>query len=174
MLRTLRKANNSKMARNQILLILTLLNVNIILGQIAIKQSISESFETIGEVDLFGGVGSTINGSASLLKISGKDEYVLTFQDQSFKAINASISIRFLATEKELDFLFDELKSCYLSPKEEYSLAIGEDLLMFSNPNSNVIHISSREGYFFTTAAGLYILFGKEWNRKDFKSFLKG
>lgn len=143
-------------------------------GQIGKKLSLDASIELVGEVDLYGGQGYTINGKASVYRILSENKFVLSFQNQDFKVIDKIASIPFLGTYNDLDYLFKELRSCFKSPKEVFNIKVGEFDVQFSNHRGNEILVTTEQGYFSTTAAGLYSLFGKKWNKQEFRNYLKG
>lgn len=143
-------------------------------GQIGRKQSLDAAIELVGEVDLYGGQGYTINGKATISRILNENKFVLTFQNQDYKVIDKVASITFFGSNNDLDYLFNELRSCFKSPKEVFNIKVGKFDVQFSNHRGNEIFVTTEQGYFSTTAAGLYVLFGKNWNKQEFKSYLKG
>lgn len=143
-------------------------------GQIGKKQSLDASIELVGEVVLYGGQGYTINGKASISRLLNENKFVLTFQNQDYKLIDKVASITFFGSNNDLDYLFNELRSCFKSPKEVFNIKVGEFDLQFSNHRGNEIIVTTEQGHFLTTAAGLYALFGKKWNKQEFKNYIKG
>jgi hypothetical protein len=158
-------------------LLLSIITINISNGQIGKKQNVNELRELVGEINLFGGVGSTVNGKSKIYKILNENQFILTYQDQNYQVVESIVSIPFKGDDSDLDYLFNELRSCYKTPNKTYNISVGEHELEFSNTRSNIIQITSVnngvESYFFTTSGGLYILFGKKWNKKEFKDYLK-
>jgi hypothetical protein len=151
----------------------SLVSFNLSYSQIGKKENVNEVLELVGEIDLFGGNGSTINGQSRIHKVLKQGKFILSFQNQDFKVTDNVVSITFNGDDNDLNYLFEELRSCFKTPKEKFFITVGDETLEFSNTNSNIIQIVSQDGYFFTTSGGLYILFGKEWNKKDFKEYLK-
>lgn len=164
---------NNHMKPFLLILFSVLISINTSYGQIGKKERVSEVIELVGEVDLFGGNGSTINGQATIQKVINEGRFILSFQNQDFKVTENVVSISFNGEDDDLNYLFEELRSCFKTPKEDFFITVGSETLQFSNTNSNIITIISKEGNFFTTAGGLYILFGKKWSRKEFQEYLK-
>ena len=156
-----------------IFFIVSLVSINLSYSQIGKKENVNEVLELVGEIDLFGGNGSTINGQSRIHKVLNQGKFILSFQNQDFKVTDNVVSITFNGDDNDLNYLFEELRSCFKTPKEKFFITVGDETLEFSNTNSNIIQIVSQDGYFFTTSGGLYILFGKEWSKKDFKEYLK-
>ena len=143
-------------------------------GQIGKSSSLSDEKQEIGSINLVNAIG-TFNGKAKLTKAYGK--YLLSFQDQSFQKISKIVIVEFSASEEEFNYLFDELKSTFKSSKEEFRIEVGNATLVYNLYRKKEMKITAmlkngEKGYFTTNAAALHILFGKEWNKKEWKNYL--
>ena len=143
-------------------------------GQIGKSSSLSDEKQEIGSINLVNAIG-TFNGKAKLTKAYGK--YLLSFQDQSFQKISKIVIVEFSASEEEFNYLFDELKSTFKSSKEEFRIEVGNATLVYNLYRKKEMKITAmlkngEKGYFTTNAAALHILFGKKWNKKDWKNYL--
>ena len=104
-------------------------------------------------------------------------QYLLSFQDQSFQKISKIVIVEFSASEEEFNYLFDELKSTFKSSKEEFRIEVGNATLVYNLYRKKEMKITAmlkngEKGYFTTNAAALHILFGKKWNKKEWKNYL--
>ena len=156
------------------LLLLLLIAPVLGFGQIGKSSSLSDEKQEIGSINLVNAIG-TFNGKAKLTKAYGK--YLISFQDQSFQKISKIVIVEFSATEEEFNYLFDELKSTFKSSKEEFRIEVGNATLVYNLYRKKEMKITAmlkngEKGYFTTNAAALHILFGKEWNKKDWKNYL--
>ena len=156
------------------LLLLLLIAPVLGLGQIGKSSSLSDEKQEIGSINLVNAIG-TFNGKAKLTKAYGK--YLLSFQDQSFQKISKIVIVEFSASEEEFNYLFDELKSTFKSSKEEFRIEVGNATLVYNLYRKKEMKITAmlkngEKGYFTTNAAALHILFGKEWNKKEWKNYL--
>ena len=153
------------------LLLFILISANAF-SQIA-EVSPSDSPVIIGEVDIFGASG--INGSAVLQEmgiIDGKQYYYLGFQNQEYKTITDITSVSFHATKDELDTLFEMLKSVFKSGQEKV-INLGDSKITLSLLSKNLLWFYTSDGHFNCTPAGLHKLFGKQWDKKAWKAYLK-
>jgi hypothetical protein len=156
------------------LLLLLLIAPVLGLGQIGKSSSLSDEKQEIGSVNLWNAMG-TVNGKAKLTKAYGK--YLLSFQDQNFQKISKIIIVEFTATDEELDYLFNELKSAFKSSNEEFRIEVGNATLIYNMYRKKEMKITAilkngEKGYFGTNAAALHILFGKKWDKKAWKNYL--
>lgn len=144
-------------------------------GQIGKSSSLSDEKQEVGSVNLVNAIG-TFNGKAKLTKAYGK--YLISFQDQNYQKISKIVIVEFSATEEELNYLFDELKSTFKSfNKEEFRIEVGNATLIYNLYRKKEMKItailkSGEKGYFTTNAAALHILFGKKWDKKVWKNYL--
>ena len=63
-----------------------------------------------------------------------------------------------------------------LGKSEIKVIPVGDSKFVITKVNSNEILISidgQKNGYFNVTPAGLHFLFGKRWNKKEWKAYLK-
>ena len=144
-------------------------------GQIGESTIAFEKVVEIGSLWIVNAAG-TFNGKVKLTKTNDKD-YLLSFQDQNFQEISNVVVVKFSATLDELDYLFNELKKTFKSPNEEFKISIGNSILIYDLYRKKEIKItalmeSGRTSYFTAGARGLHILFGKEWNKKEWKNYL--
>lgn len=143
-------------------------------GQIGKSSSLSDEKQEIGSVNLWNAMG-TVNGKAKLTKAYGK--YFLSFQDQNFQKLSKIVIVEFSATDEELDYLFNELKSTFKTYNEEFRIEVGNATLVYNLYRKKEMKIfailkNGEKGYFNTNAAALHILFGKEWDKKEWKKYL--
>ena len=107
--------------------------------------------------------------------VDNKDYYVLSYKNAEYQTIFDIHSIGFYATEAELEYLFNELKKGFKS-KEELKLNIGKTTIMFRKFMKSNIYISNLDGsgsWFSIPPNLFYELFGKKYDKKEFKSYLK-
>tara|TARA_R100001440_G_scaffold74908_1_gene100949 strand:+ start:513 stop:1013 length:501 start_codon:yes stop_codon:yes gene_type:complete len=132
------------------------------------------------EVNLYGTQG--INGSVRIFVIgktneNGQKLYTLKFQNQEYEVLQDGVSVPFYASATELDYLFNQMKMVFKMDKSETKvIPVGDSKFVITKVNSNEILISidgQKNGYFNVTPAGLHILFGKRWNKKKWKAYLK-
>lgn len=140
------------------------------LGQIGSTEKASVG-KTIGKAEWYG------NWYAELKKtnVDNKDYYVLSYKNAEYQTIFDIHSIGFYATEAELEYLFNELKKGFKS-KEELKLNIGKTTIMFRKFMKSNIYISNLDGsgsWFSIPPNLFYELFGKKYDKKEFKSYLK-
>jgi len=122
------------------------------------------------------------NGSATMMilgeKIDDKDYVWLGYQNQEYKSISDIKSVMFAATEKDLDGLFGILKSIFKTDKDQ-EIKLGTiHLLNASKLGDDSIFLyfyngSKKNGYFSLSPIGLHKLFGKEFDKKEWKEYLK-
>lgn len=133
----------------------------------------SNENETIGEIALYS--ATQMNGSATLKKmrvIDGKQYYYLGWQNQKYKTITDIVSLSFHATPKELDALFEMLAEVIKTGNEK-TINLGSQRVVLSRIGKNMIFFFTSDGYFDCNAAALHKLFGKQWDKKAWKAYLK-
>ncbi len=69
------------------------------------------------------------------------------------------------------------MKSTFKSSKEEFRIEVGNATLVYNLYRKKEMKITAmlkngEKGYFTTNAAALHILFGKKWNKKEWKNYL--
>jgi hypothetical protein len=109
---------------------------------------------------------------AKLKVIDGKQYYYLSWQNQKYTTIEDRISVTFFATEQELDGLFDAFKSVFKKGSKS-ELKVGDSSFYLELFSKQALYISTKDGYFLVNPAGLHKLFGKTWNKKSWKAYLK-
>lgn len=144
-------------------------------GQIGASSSVSDEIIEIGSINLYNAMG-TVNGKAKLTKANDND-YLLSFQDQDFQQISNIVIVEFSANSDELDYLFNELKKTFKSPNEEFRISVGNSTLLYKLYRKKEMQITAlldngKSGYFTLNGAALHILFGKKWNKKEWKKYL--
>ena len=122
------------------------------------------------------------NGSATMKmlgeKIGDKDYVWLGFQNQEYQSISDIKSVMFAATEEDLDGLFDILKEIIKTDKEQ-EIKLGTNYILnaskFSDSSIFMYFFkgSRKNGYFTLSPSGLHQLFGKEFDKKEWKQYLK-
>ena len=111
-------------------------------------------------------------------KIGGKDYVYLGYQNQEYKSITDIKSAMFSATDEDLDGLFGILKEVIKTDKDK-EIKLGTNYLLnaskFSDSSIFMYFYkgSIKHGYFTLSPAGLHRLFGKEFNKKEWKAYLK-
>ncbi|MDA8871208.1 hypothetical protein N9H89_00890 [Flavobacteriaceae bacterium] len=141
-------------------------------SQISTVEKQDES-KTIGQINLYNSTG--LNGTATFQMasiIDGKQYYYLGWQNQDYSTITDIASIMFHATPNEIDSLFDMFKTI-LKTGEKQTLNLGDKRLTVSRIAKDTIWFYTSDGFFDCNAAALHALFGKPWNKKQWKSFLK-
>ena len=93
-------------------------------------------------------------------------------QNQDYSTITDIASIMFHATPDEMDSLFEMFKTI-LKTGEKQTLNLGDKRLSVSRIAKDTIWFYTSDGFFDCNAAALHALFGKPWNKKEWKSFLK-
>ena len=124
---------------------------------------------------IFGDINQ-VNGKAKLTKANDND-YLLSFQDQDFQQISNIVIVEFSANSDELAYLFNELKKTFKSPNEEFRISVGNSTLLYKLYRKKEMQITAlldngKSGYFTLNGAALHILFGKKWNKKEWKNYL--
>ena len=152
--------------------ILLLLLIAPVLGFGQIQKS------NLPEVSLIGEVSNPVGFIASLKKsvVDGKDFYMLTFRNAEYQYLTEVETLSFYADKDDLEYLFLELKKGFKS-KSEMNLDVGKSKLYFNqyiNNKTLLIYVSGEaKGYFSLNGKQLFKLFGKAYNKKAFKEFLK-
>ena len=153
-------------------LIIVLLVIPFIsLAQIGKTEKANEGYATIGKAEWYGFWYAELKKT----NIGNKDFYMLSYRNAEYQTVVDTHNIGFNATESELEYLFNELKKGFKSD-EELKLNIGETTIMFKKYMKSNIYIANLDGsgsWFSVPPNLFYELFGKEYNKKEFKLFLK-
>lgn len=132
-----------------------------------------DNSDLIGQILLYTATGA--NGTATLRTasiIDGKQYYYLGWQNQDYQTITDIASIMFHATPDEMDSLFETFKTILKTGKKQ-TLNLGDKVLTVSKLGKNTIWFYTSDGFFDCNAAQLHMLFGKKFDKKQWKSFLK-
>jgi hypothetical protein len=145
-------------------------------GQIGKSSSVSNEIFEIGSINLYNPKGTAINGKAKLTRVN-VNEYLLSFQDQDFQQISKIVIVEFSAKSDELNYLFNELKKTFKSPNEEFRISVGTSTFLYKLYRKKELKITALldnglSGYFTLNGAALHVLFGKEWDKKVWKTYL--
>tara|TARA_A100001015_G_C15018750_1_gene726884 strand:- start:1266 stop:1766 length:501 start_codon:yes stop_codon:yes gene_type:complete len=162
------------------LVLLLLIIPFVSLGQIGQATDVEKPKLLGKEVNLYGTQG--INGSVRIFVMgktngNGQKLYTLKFQNQEYEILQDGVSVPFYASATELDYLFNQMKMVFKLGKSEIKvIPVGDSKFVITKVNSNEILISidgQKNGYFNVNPAGLHFLFGKRWNKKEWKAYLK-
>ena len=143
-------------------------------SQVSVGEKEAEDI-IVGSVKLYP------KGSAELKiidEIDGKNLYYLGYQNQDYSQIISIESVVFTATKEDIDGLFDILKMV-LKNGEKKTVNLGENFVVKASKIGKddiffwIMEGSRKNGNFSISTQGLYSLFGKQFNKKEWKAFLK-
>lgn len=104
----------------------------------------------------------------------GKKMYTLLFRNAKYKKVIDLKSVSFYATDNDLDLLFDEF-ALALKNQEKRSIKLGNETLYYEPfvKINLIISAQNAGGFFYITDIDLHNLFGKTYNKKTWKKYLK-
>ena len=121
-----------------------------------------------------------ITGGVSLNKlpnVNGKEYYAFVWSNSEYDKKEEKTTLRFQSTSEEIDTLFETFKRV-IKTKELKELRL-EDKTVIIKPsafNEDVYFVYEVAGltkYFFIKAIGIYELFGKTFDKKEWEEYLK-
>ena len=157
-------------------LFLFLIPIISVYGQIqVVEESEKNSYEEnlIGQVNQFdfGGVFIGIASLSKLKVIDGKQYYYMSWQNQEYSTIDDRVSVTFYASEQELDGLFDIFKSVFKNNSDK-EVNVGDENFYLKRFSKKTLYIRTKDGWFTVNPAALHALFGKGWDKKEWKNYL--
>lgn len=132
-------------------------------GKVVIGQCISLG-NVMAELQRFNTVKDSENRTLHILLYRNSEYSYIT----DFKALN------FYASSDDIDYLFNEL-TLALKNQEERSITLGDDKLTYQPfMKKNLAFWAQKEGgIHYLTPQDLHALFGKKFDKKTWKAFLK-
>jgi hypothetical protein len=105
--------------------------------------------------------------------VSEKKNYTIYYANAEYKYIYDGDSVSFEATEDEIKYLFDELKSMFKGG-ESKTITLGYQQVRLTYIRNNLIRFSRiGGGYNYINAKDLHALFAIYFNKKAWRTYLK-
>ena len=121
-----------------------------------------------------------VNGGVSLGKlpnINGKEFHQLIWTNSDYDKVEERTLFTFQSTSDDINNLFQMFKEVIKTQKTKIFKLDGKLVTIKpSSINDEVIflyELNEENKYFNINAIGIYELFGKTWNRKEWKEYLK-
>lgn len=159
---------------------LTLLNKNVFLGYCMLFATISFAQNSTKTAKLIGEI-STLNVKARITKsgltAKGKHLFKLYYTPKGNDS-SKEIPLQFKATPQEYVLLFDQIKEVFKSRKAKKidlgrNYQLGLSMLTPSDLQLTVFKKNKKVGSFTTSATGLHLLFGQNWDKAGWNAYLK-
>lgn len=144
-------------------------------SQVGQSQTKSEMESALGRKE----IGSaTVSGYhiADFFKDEELGTYTIRYHNAEYRTITDYQSLSFKASEDDIDYLFNEILKAYKTD-EPMTIRLGEQEVMFKRFMKKSMSVSpmgqGAVGFFYIDAQRLHNLFGKPFDKKAWKNYLK-
>ena len=128
----------------------------------------------IGQAITLGNVMAELNRVNSLRDDEGRTFHVLLYRNSEYRYLTDFKALNFYASSDDIDYLFNEL-ALALKNQEERSITLGDDKLTYQPfMKKNIAFWAlNAGGIHYLSPEHLHNLFGKKFDKKAWKAFLK-